>query len=124
MRHLPKSSEFFLELPFHPSQTVARKLLATQVNLEIELSEFGRPIRFLRTLQNCQCREARPPGAIDEKQLLLGADPPHTRFQLPVLVHPFKGVDVPQELSQEDTGVRTLLLLLDVLFAHLSAQEK
>src|SRR6185436_12518836 len=104
-----------VELLLHPRQAVAAERLRIAVRLELELAELGRVVRILQLLEHRQHAARRGPAAIDEEQLLLGADPPHAGLEPALAQHPLERAQVREDRGHElapllGVGLRDVVL--------------
>ena len=117
VRRLPRLGEQVRELRLHLLQAVAAEIERVGVEFEVEARELGGEVIVGGRLDHLHRERRRIEGAVDEEELLLGADPPHARLDRSVLEHPFEGLKIPEQAAGERPQ-RFGTELLDVVFAH------
>ncbi len=105
------------QLLLHALQAVAAEQQGIGVELEVEAGELGRVVLVADLLDHLHRDRRRTEAAIDEEELLLGADPPDAGLDGAVLQHQVERLQIAQELPGEGAQ-RFRVQLFDVVFAH------
>ena len=113
----PSLGEEVDELTLHLAQAVAAEDQRIGVEFQVEPRELRRVVLVGDLLDHLHRERRRGEVAIDQEELLLGADPANAGFDRAVLQHQLERLEVSQELPGEGAQ-RFRVQLFDVVFAH------
>ena len=88
-----------------------------EIDLEVEQGDLGGELRS-QVRQDLVGNGSRPPAAVDQEHLLLGADAPHARLDAAVADHLIERAQIRQQRLGEGTELRGVLVRGDVLTTH------
>ena len=100
------------ELLLHLQQPLSRERLRVGVGLQVEEAQLGGEVRIVDPLEDLQRARRRVVAAIDQEELLLGADAHHAALEGACLQHLLERAEIREHRAHEPSAALALLLFI------------